>query len=200
MKKILSQSSQNILLITFVLIATLAFNKVVRADDASVDCSSRACFTRDVRIGQSKVPLLGSKLFRYYFWTAYSIALYAPSEARNIDKILSDIPKKLVLEYRRDFEASDIIEAANQLLQKNPDVNLGSIKSQLDQINKLYLSVKEGDRYALEYEPGKGTTLILNERVLGTVEGSDFARDYFGIWLGRYPIDDSMRDNLLGVS
>ena len=54
-----------------------------------------------------------------------------------------------------------------------------------------------GDRYALSYVPGQGTELTLNGRRLVLVEGADFARVYFAIWLGERPLDDGMRDRLL---
>lgn len=174
-------------------------NVALSQNPVSEDCTSKTCFPTKIRIGSSEVPLLGSKLFRYYLWTAYSIALYGPADARSIEKINSDVPKKLVLEYRLDFTAKEIIDAADQLLKKNPDVDMAKIQPQLDQINKLYQSIKEGERYSLEYEPGKGTTLIKNETVLGTISGADFGKHYLGIWLSTYPISDSMRDDLLGI-
>ncbi|MDD1633559.1 MAG: chalcone isomerase family protein, partial [Methylococcaceae bacterium] len=66
--------------------------------------------------------------------------------------------------------------------------------------NRLYRDVKEGDRYALDYAPGKGTTLSLNGSPLGTIEGADFAAAYYAIWLGAKPISDTMRDELTGTT
>ena len=59
--------------------------------------------------------------------------------------------------------------------------------------------VQKGDRYALTYVPGAGTTLALNGRPLGTIEGADFAAALFTIWLGtKDPMDASFRLALLG--
>ena len=63
-----------------------------------------------------------------------------------------------------------------------------------------FRDVGAGDRYALTYQPDIGTTLSLNGEPLGTIAGSDFARAYFGIWLGDEPLRKKFRDRLLGIS
>jgi hypothetical protein len=45
--------------------------------------------------------------------------------------------------------------------------------------------------------PGRGTTVSLNGEPLVEVEGADFARAYFGIWLGDDPMDRGLRKALL---
>jgi hypothetical protein len=57
--------------------------------------------------------------------------------------------------------------------------------------------VKPGDRSALTYVPGHGTELSINGRSKGWVEGADFAAAYFQIWLGREPLSDSFKEQLL---
>jgi hypothetical protein len=72
-----------------------------------------------------------------------------------------------------------------------------ALASRLEQLHALYEDVEPGDRYALGYVPGRGTELSRNGAVLGTIEGADFARAYFSIWLGEAPIDDSLREQLM---
>ncbi len=57
--------------------------------------------------------------------------------------------------------------------------------------------MKPGDRYSLTYLPGEGTELAKNGVPLALVPGEDFARAYFGIWLGEDPLDRDLRDQLL---
>ena len=47
------------------------------------------------------------------------------------------------------------------------------LKPKIDEFNALYRDVKTGDRYALTYVPGKGTTLLWNGQPLGTVADED---------------------------
>jgi hypothetical protein len=50
----------------------------------------------------------------------------------------------------------------------------------------------------LTYIPGKGTTLSYNTIPLGTIEGIEFSKALFSIWIGENPIDEGFRDRLLG--
>jgi hypothetical protein len=52
-------------------------------------------------------------------------------------------------------------------------------------------------RLEFSYLPGTGTELTLNGRRLALIEGADFARAYFAIWLGHRPLDEPLRDRLL---
>jgi len=65
--------------------------------------------------------------------------------------------------------------------------------------NRLYRNVRPGDRYAITYIPGKGTTLELNGKVEGTVEGELFSKALFSIWIGKNPIDRDFRKKIMGL-
>ena len=74
---------------------------------------------------------------------------------------------------------------------------LERLRGRLERLNAAYRDVKPGDRYALTYLPGRGTELSLNGSPLTVIEGADFAAAYFGIWLGRRPIDEKLKRELL---
>ena len=130
--------------------------------------------------------------------TVYDAALYLPGDVAGRD-VLKDVPKRFELRYHISIKGPKFGESAVPYLEKNvPAEELARLKPRLEQLNQLYRDVKEGDRYALTYSPGKGTTLSLNNEPLGTIEGADFASAYFAIWLGKKPISDTMRDDLIG--
>ncbi|QXD34000.1 chalcone isomerase family protein [Candidatus Pelagisphaera phototrophica] len=51
-------------------------------------------------------------------------------------------------------------------------------------MNAAYRDVRRGGRYTLRYDPGKGTSLLLNGDVLQEVPSEDFHRIYSSILLG----------------
>jgi hypothetical protein len=114
---------------------------------------------------------------------------------------LTDVPKRLELRYHVSIKGKKLGESAEPYLEKNvtPEA-LARLRPRIEQLNRLYRDVREGDRYALTYAPGRGTTLSLNNEPLGTIEGADFAAAYYTIWLGAKPISDSMRDELTGTT
>jgi len=54
-----------------------------------------------------------------------------------------------------------------------------------------------GDTFRLIYLPGKGTQVWHNDRFKGAIEGHDFKRALFGIWLSENPAQESLKDELL---
>ena len=161
-------------------------------------CIERGCFSAQTKVGAKELPLIGAILYRYLVFDVYSIALYGPDGEQSIDSILSDVPKKLVIQYHRDFTRDQIVRAGTELMRGNKEIDFELTEPQTEKMNSLYVEqVSEGDQYWIKYIPGEGTSLYYNGRLLGNVPGSEFARAYFGIWLSRNPIDEDMRDALL---
>jgi hypothetical protein len=59
--------------------------------------------------------------------------------------------------------------------------------------------MKSGDEAFMTYVPGTGTTLEINGKALGTIEGRDFARALMAVWLGDKPPDTNLRKGVLGL-
>jgi hypothetical protein len=126
-------------------------------------------------------------------------ALYLPPDIDS-SAVLNDVPKRLEIAYHRSIDAEDLVRSGDVYLQKNiPADVLANIQSGLEQMNAMYQNVERGDRYALTYVPGKGTTLSFNGSDVGTVPGEEFAGAYFTIWLGDEPVCPIMRNDLLSV-
>jgi hypothetical protein len=161
----------------------------------------RAMFSREVTVQGHTLPLRGTgRLVWMRVITVYDAALYLPADVPGKD-VLGDVAKRLELRYHVSIKGEKFGESAEPYLKKNvPPAELARIRSRIEHLNKLYRGVKEGDRYALDYVPGSGTTLSLNGSPLGSIEGMDFAAAYFAIWLGGKPISDTLRDELTGAA
>jgi hypothetical protein len=155
-------------------------------------------FQESVSIDNKQIPIRGASLLRWLnIFKVYVAALYLPENSSPNDA-LADIPKRLEISYLVSIPGPDFGKGAEAILERNnsPDV-LARLQSRIDQLNAVYRDVKPGDRYALTYVPGQGTELSYNGRPLITIEGADFAAAYFGIWLGKDPIDQEMRNRLI---
>lgn len=155
-------------------------------------------FPSEYRSGDVRLVLHNVALLRYrIFIKAYVAALYL-GEGAKAEQALSDVPKRLEIDYFWAISAPDFIKATEHGIAANvARETLQRLRPRIDQINALYRDVKPGDRYALTYVPGRGTELALNGRPLGSVAGGDFAAALFAIWLGENAIDESLRDRLL---
>lgn len=155
-------------------------------------------FAESVRAGDTVLMLHNAALLRYLkVIKAYVAAVYLPKGTAP-DKVLDDVPKRLEISYLVSIKGPDFGKGAEPVLQRNQTAReLARLRSRIDRLNTIYRDVKPGDRYALTYLPGRGTELTLNGVPLTVIEGADFAEAYFGIWLGREPIDDGLKRNLL---
>lgn len=126
----------------------------------------------------------------------YDAALYGPVELPARALAETPVTACLVIEYRMDVPATRLREAAETVLRRQ-QADLAPLASRIARLHAAYRDVVEGDRFALCHAPGSGTTLLLNGEVLVTVEGDDFARAYFGIWLGEESIAPPLREAVL---
>ena len=155
-------------------------------------------FADSTTIGGNPVPLRNAALLRYLkIIKAYVAALYLP-EGVTANDVLSDVPKRLEISYLVAIKGPDFDKGASPVLERNQTpAERAKLKGRLDRINAAYKDVKSGDRYSLTYLPGRGTELALNGTPLIVIDGADFAAAYFGIWLGREPIDEKLKHDLL---
>jgi hypothetical protein len=155
-------------------------------------------FADRYQAGTTTLRLNNVGLLRYrVIFKGYVAALYLGEGVRP-EQVLTDVPKRLELEYFWSITGPDFGKAAEKILADNfPAAHITSFRSRLDRLNTLYENVKPGDRYALTYIPGVGTELALNGKPKGIIEGADFAAAYFAIWLGAKPLDVSLKAQLL---
>jgi nicotinate-nucleotide pyrophosphorylase len=84
------------------------------------------------------------------------------------------------------------------MISKNIDTQtFQRIRPQIDHHNSLYEDVQPGDRYSLTYIPGRGTELALNGKIKGIIKGADFASALFSMWLGKFPMNEPFKKQLL---
>jgi Chalcone isomerase-like len=158
-------------------------------------------FADRVQVGQTALVLAHVGLLRYrYFIKAYVAALYL-GDGVSPDRLFDDVPKRLEIEYFYAIKAPGFAQATDDGIAANASpATVARLRPRIARLNALYEDVTPGDRYALTYLPGVGTELALNGKRRGVVEGADFAAAVFGIWLGRRPIDASLKAQLLGGS
>lgn len=175
---------------TLILLATATFAGAITVENVT--------FADSTSINGKTVPLHNAALLRYLkVIKAYVAALYLPEGIKPED-VLTDVPKRLEINYLVSIKGPDFGKGAAPTLERNQTpAELAKLQGRIDRINSTYRDVKPGDRYALTYLPGRGTELALNGTPLIIIEGADFAAAYFGIWLGREPIDKKLKRDLL---
>ena len=159
-----------------------------------------ARFSEQLPLDGESLELTGTGVAKYRIViTVYAAGLYLPANTGASEVLAADTPRALAIEYFHDISAADIIKAARTKLDEQLSASqLEKLEPAIKRFHALYQGVSDGDRYRMEYSPGKGTQLLFNGDAVGRVGGADFARAYFGIWLDRDdPLSKRLRRDLL---
>ena len=127
----------------------------------------------------------------------YTAALYL-EKADDAARVLEDVPKRLDIHFYHNTPKARMIAVAEQTLQNNlSSAAYAALHARLEALHQAYRDGYKGACASLVYRPGEGTTYLFNEEPLITLEGVDFAAEYFSIWLGTDPASKSVKSQLL---
>lgn len=162
---------------------------------------SSALFPKRIDVLDQSFEKLGEYRYVYrIFFDLYEAALFTEPGSEAEDVLSANTSFHLQFRYLRTIDKEIILKSADKMLERNlSGEERAAIAQRVKTINKAYTSVAEGDTSSLTYKPGTGTTLTINGKPVVTIEGRDFARLYFRIWLGEQSISKSLTENLLGL-
>jgi hypothetical protein len=100
----------------------------------------------------------------------------------------------------KEVTAKKLVAAWQDGFDKNQSSeSLAKLNSRIQQFNALFSeSALQGDRIQIDYTPAKGTRVIKNGKLLGTIAGADFRQALLAIWLGEAPADKGLKEGMLG--
>jgi hypothetical protein len=129
----------------------------------------------------------------------YVAGLYVEHRSHSAEQLLrSEQVTRYDVVLLRGIDRDDIIDVFRKGLKRN-GADMAKIKTRFDQFAGWISDLKERDTISLLYVPGRGLTVALKGKVKGTIGGADFAAALFAIWLGSDPVDDDLKDALLGT-
>ena len=142
---------------------------------------------------QSHGLALKNQVVLTYLWAdVYAAALYAPAETPAKPAWEQQRALRLELYYFRDIERSDVIKAANTTLKRQQvDARL---KPEVDKLHARFRDIYKGDRYALDFRPGRGLSLEINGETVFSSSDDELARAYLGIWLAPKGLSEGLLD------
>lgn len=187
-------------LLRLVLAALLTWSFAAQASAA--ECGG-VQFPARTQVGGTTLVLngMGIREATMFNVDVYVAALYVESRSRNASALLdTSKKKKLVLRMVRDVSRSDMVEALRDGVRANAGSGFGSMQDRVQRLASWIPALDEGDTVTFTYQPGEGVEVKIGQRVRGTIEGEDFARAFFAIWLGPNPPNEGLKRGLLGGS
>ena len=96
--------------------------------------------------------------------------------------------------------SGNMSSAIKEGFEKSMKGNIAPLQSKIDAFIGIFSKeeIKGGDVFTLNYVPGAGVKSFKNGKIQATIEGEDFKKALFGIWLGEDPIDAGLKTSILG--
>lgn len=151
---------------------------------------------------RTRLVLNGAGVRAKFLTKLYVCALYLPQFANNPDVVLQTTKPKRVAMYI--LESETIREKLTEDWQKgfrnnHTEPEFNAFKPQLAQFGSLFDKVVKGDLVLLDYQPQSGTSVYINGQLKGNMPGKEFNQALLKIWLGKDPLDDGLKEALLGA-
>ena len=127
--------------------------------------------------------------------------LYLSSENTNAEEVISqDSSMGIRLDVISSMLTADAMKKAiNEGFVKSTKDNTQPINDQINQfMATLHQAIEVGDVYEFIYIPESGIDVLRNSELLDTIEGLEFKKAFFGIWLSDNPVQKSLKKDMLG--
>jgi hypothetical protein len=178
-----------------------------------------SCFLISVTNGQIKVSgiavpstyslegknlqLNGAGVREKYFIDLYVGALFLTSKSKD-EKAIVNADETMAMKI---YIVSGLItkekmeEAIRDGFKKSTGGKMDAYKSKIDAFVKAVSEdIKKGVVYDITYSPEQKKIRVYKDKVLKTeIDGLDFKRVLLSIWLGTNPVDNDLKESLLGI-
>ncbi len=151
---------------------------------------------------QGKTLNLNGAGVREKLWIdLYAGGLYLSNKSSDAAAIIAaKEPMSIKLHIVSKLITSDkMVDAVNEGFEKSTSGNTKPLATEIDKFKSFFMAeIKKNDVFDIVYIPETGVTVYKNDKELGTIEGLDFKKALFGIWLSNKPADDDLKEAMLG--
>jgi Chalcone isomerase-like len=151
-----------------------------------------------VEVGGRRLHLMGMGLRKKLWFKVYLASFYLERPTEDgAQAISSDQVKQVRMHMLRDLERDKIVEAVQEGFQKNSGPDMPRLQARLHSFLEAIPDLKRGQQILITYLPGTGTLLRAGRGEEITIPGKDFADALFSVWLGKQPVDDDLKGEML---
>ena len=154
-----------------------------------------------VTVEGTELVLNGMALRKKVVFKVYVAGLYLPEKEKDADKILkADKMRRNLMHFVRSVGKGKISGGWMDGLEANTPNASPELKKQFDTLCGWMEDMKDGDKIAFTYIPGKGTKVTVKKSYKGFIKGKPFADALFACWIGPKPgPGQGFKEDLLGI-
>lgn len=182
-------------------IAALSLNSLNVAQAVEV---AGVKFDDQTSLGNASLIANGAGMRKKAFFKVYAMALYLPEKQADAEAVLSAKgARRIAITLLRDLTAKQFVDALHEGVAENhSESEMAALKERLDQFSEAMLGIgeaKSGARVLIDFQPEGTTRLTVNNEVRGSdLAGEDFFNALLKIWIGNKPVQDDLKQALLG--
>jgi hypothetical protein len=160
-------------------------------------------FDDTTKIGSSELVINGTGV-RRKFGKRYVMALYLPAKTGDAAAVLATKgAKRVAIHLTKDVSGDTFANAVSSAMADNStEAEMAAVKDRLKQWAETVIAlgeVKAGAIILIDWIPEKGTQLSVNGQAKGKeIAGEDFYKALLRVWLGKDPVQDDIKQGLLG--
>jgi len=179
----------SVLLLLALAVFSKEFEGIFFPDTLEVD--GKKLVLNGVGLRLKKVLLLNIKV--------YAAGLYLEEKSSAPKEIIgSDKPKAIFMHFIYSNVGKDkLIEAFNEGFEANGAAEAKELKPQIEKFLSFWPDMAKDDQARLIYSPGTGTRVIIKGKEAGLIEGAQFAKLLFSVWLGPKPPNEELKTGML---
>ena len=161
-------------------------------------------FDDKTRVGSGELLVNGAGVRKKAVFKVYAMALYLPEKRTDAEAVLAARgAKRISLSLLRDLSPQQFVEALQEGVTSNhSEAEMAGLKERLKQFSDSMLAAgepKTGTVVLIDWLPENGTRLTVNGQAKGKdIAGEDFYKALLKIWLGNKPVQDDLKQALLG--
>jgi len=148
-----------------------------------------------------KLNLNGVGVRSKFFMDLYVGGLYLEKKEQDPQKIIdADEPMAIRLHIISSLISSEKMEnATREGFENATNKNIAPIQEQIEQFIAVFkIKIEKMDTYHFIHIPGKGMEIYKNDKLKTLIEGLEFKKALFGIWLCDKPAQKSLKKKMLG--
>ena len=155
-----------------------------------------------LKIGDDSLVLNGGGIREKFWLDLYVGGLYLTQKESNAQAIIdANQPMVIYLDIVSGLITSEkMIEAVDEGFQKSTQGNIEPLKNEIESFKSVFSeTIKEKDTYTIAYSSDE-VTISKNGKKITSIQGMEFKKALFGIWLGEEPADENLKQGMLGLN
>ena len=156
----------------------------------------------NITVEGKKLVLNGAGIREKWWIDLYVGSLYLPKKSSNGTEVVNSSEVAAIkLDVVSGMISSEkMMGALDEGFLKSTSNNIQPIQDKIEKFKTFFKEkFKKGDSFTIANVPGMGVVVYKNGAKKGAVDGQDFKKALFGIWLSNNPADADLKKAMLGM-